>query len=135
MMPYGLFCFPTMTRLFVFSVFFLLFLVGFVVCVVEVYRRLGGKEIHIVTADVAGAAAVDATHPNTIHRLSLRRVAWLRPESLAMYARFFLRSLRLAFTHRFEAVHAFRALPEGLVAWGVARLTFRPVAIYAHGEE
>jgi phosphatidylinositol alpha-1,6-mannosyltransferase len=26
-------------------------------------------------------------------------------------------------------------LPEGLVAWAVARLTFRPVVIYAHGEE
>jgi len=108
---------------------------GTAVWAAEVYRRLGGKEIHIVTADVPGAMAVDAAHPNTIHRLSLRRVAWLRPESLAMYARFFFRSLQLAFTHRFDAVHAFRALPEGLVAWGVARLTFRPVAIYAHGEE
>jgi phosphatidylinositol alpha-1,6-mannosyltransferase len=52
-----------------------------------------------------------------------------------MYARFFLKSLTLAFTHRFDAIHAFRALPEGLVAWAVARLIFRPVVIYAHGEE
>jgi phosphatidyl-myo-inositol dimannoside synthase len=108
---------------------------GTAVWAAEVYKRLGGKEIHIVTADVPGAAAVDAAHPNTIHRLSLKRVAWLRPESLAMYARFFFKSLALALTHRFDAVHAFRALPEGLVAWAVARLTFRPVVIYAHGEE
>ncbi|MGB9128231.1 MAG: glycosyltransferase family 4 protein [Thiobacillus sp.] len=101
----------------------------------EVYKRLGGKKIHIVTADVPGASAVDAAHPNTIHRLSLGRVAWLRPESLAMYARFFFKSLSLALTHRFNAIHAFRALPEGLVAWVVARLTFRQVVIYAHGEE
>jgi phosphatidylinositol alpha-1,6-mannosyltransferase len=101
----------------------------------EVYKRLGGKEIHIVTADVPGAAAVDADHPNTIHRLNLKRVPWLRPESLAMYARFFFKSLGLALTHRFDAVHAFRALPEGLVAWAVARLTWRPVVVYAHGEE
>jgi phosphatidylinositol alpha-1,6-mannosyltransferase len=101
----------------------------------EVYKRLGGKEIHIVTADVPGAAEIDAAHPNTIHRLDLRRVPWLKPESLAMYVRFFLKSLRLALTHRFDAIHAFRALPEGLVAWTVARLTFRPVVIYAHGEE
>ncbi|MDO9221125.1 MAG: glycosyltransferase family 4 protein, partial [Thiobacillus sp.] len=86
-------------------------------------------------ADVAGAAVIDAAHPNTIHRLSLKRVAWLRPESLAMYARFFFKSLGLALTHRFDAIHAFRALPEGLVAWAVARLTFRPLVIYAHGEE
>jgi len=108
---------------------------GTAVWAAEVYKRLGGKEIHIVTAEVADAAAVDAQHPNTIHRLNLKRVAWLRPESLAMYARFFFKSLTLALTHRFDAIHAFRALPEGLVAWAVARLTRRPVVVYAHGEE
>jgi len=108
---------------------------GTAVWAAEVYKRLGGKEIHIVTADVPGADAVDALHPNTIHRLNLKRVPWLRPESLAMYARFFFKALALAITHRFDAIHAFRALPEGLVAWAVARLTFRPVVIYAHGEE
>jgi len=101
----------------------------------EVYRRLGGKAIHIVTADVPGAAKHDHDHPNRIHRLSLKRVPWLRPESLVMYARFFFTALWLALTHRFDAVHAGRALPEGLVAWLVARLTFQSVVIYAHGEE
>ena len=108
---------------------------GTAVWAAEVYRRLGGKEIHIVTADVPGAAEVDAVHPNTLHRLNLKRVPWLKPESLAMYAKFFFKSLTLALTHRFDAIHAFRALPEGLVAWAVARLTFRAVVIYAHGEE
>lgn len=108
---------------------------GTAVWAAEVYKRLGGKEIHIVTADVAGASEIDAVHPNTLHRLDLRRVPWLKPESLAMYARLFFKSLRLALTHRFDAIHAFRALPEGLVAWAVARLTFKPVIVYAHGEE
>jgi len=125
----------TMNRLLVLTELFLPTKGGTAVWAAEVYKRLGGKEIHIVTADVPGAAEVDAAHPNTIHRLNLRRVAWLRPESLGMYARFFIKSLRLALTRRFDAVHAFRALPEGLVAWLVARLTFRPVVIYAHGEE
>lgn len=124
-----------MSRLLVLTELFLPTKGGTAVWAGEVYQRLGGKEIHIVTADVPGAAAVDAQHPNTIHRLSLRRVAWLRPESLAMYARFLFKSLALALTHRFDAVHAFRALPEGLVAWAVARLSLRPVVIYAHGEE
>lgn len=101
----------------------------------EVYSRLGGKEIHIITADVPGAEDVDTVHPNSIHRLNLKRVPWLRPESLAMYTKFLLRAFRLAVTRRFDAIHAMRALPEGLVAWLVARLTFRPVVIYAHGEE
>lgn len=101
----------------------------------EVYRRLGGKDIHIITADVPGATEHDADHPNTVHRLNLRRVPWLRPESLGMYLKFFGKALWLAATNRFDAIHAGRALPEGLVAWLVARLTFRPVVIYAHGEE
>ena len=101
----------------------------------EVYRRLGDKTTHIVTADVPGAAEHDRDHPNTVHRLDLRRVAWLRPESLLMYARLFTRALWLAATRRFTALHAGRALPEGLVAWAAARLTFHKAVIYAHGEE
>jgi len=108
---------------------------GTAVWFAEVYRRLGGKELHIVAADVPGAAQVDADHPNTIHRLKLSRIPWLRPESLWMYAKLLGKSLALAITHRFTAIHAGRALPEGLVAWLVARLTRRPVVIYAHGEE
>ena len=124
-----------MNRLLVLTELFLPTKGGTAVWAAEVYKRLGSKDIHIVTADVPDAVSVDAMHPNTIHRLSLKRVPWLRPESLAMYARFFFKSLGLALTRRFDAVHAFRALPEGLVAWVVARLTFRPVVIYAHGEE
>jgi phosphatidylinositol alpha-1,6-mannosyltransferase len=101
----------------------------------EVYRRLGDKTTHIVTASVPGASEHDRDHPNTVHRLDLRRVPWLKPESLLMYARLFLRALGLAITRRFTAIHAGRALPEGLVAWAVARLTRHPVVIYAHGEE
>lgn len=124
-----------MNRLLVLTELFLPTKGGTAVWAAEVYKRLGGREIHIVTADVPGAAEVDAVHPNTIHRLNLRRVAWLRPESLAMYVRFFMHSLWLALRHRFDAIHAFRALPEGLVAWLVGRMTCRPVVIYAHGEE
>lgn len=98
-------------------------------------RRLGGKSVHVVTAAVPGDAEFDRDHPNTIHRLALERVPWLRPESLLMYARFLARSLRLALTTRFAAVMAGRALPEGLVAWAVGRLIGRQVLIYAHGEE
>lgn len=108
---------------------------GTAVWFAEVYRRLSGKETHIVTADVPGAAAVDAMHPNTVHRIRMRRVTWLRPESLGMYANLFIKSLWLALTHRFTAIHAGRALPEGITAWLVARLTLHPVVIYAHGEE
>jgi phosphatidylinositol alpha-1,6-mannosyltransferase len=52
-----------------------------------------------------------------------------------MYWRFFAQSLRLASRCRFMGVHAGRVLPEGLVAWLVARIMRIPVVIYAHGEE
>jgi phosphatidylinositol alpha-1,6-mannosyltransferase len=99
------------------------------------FRRLGGKEVHIVTADVPGAAEFDATHPNRIHRLRLKRSPWLKPESLVIYSKLFFRSLGLALRNRFAAVFAGRALPEGIVAWAVARLLGSKVFIYAHGEE
>ena len=52
-----------------------------------------------------------------------------------MYAKLLVMSLALGFRHRFDAVHAGRVLPEALVGWLVARLTGRPLVIYAHGEE
>ena len=99
------------------------------------FRRLGGKEVHVMTADVPGAAEFDRDHPNTIHRLALERREWLRPESLLIYTKFFVKSFWLTVTQHITAIYAGRALPEGLVALIVARLTRRPVFIYAHGEE
>jgi len=99
------------------------------------FRRLGGKAVHIVTADVPGAAEFDTSHPNSIYRLKLKRSPWLKPESLVIYSKLFFRSLGLAMRHRFVAVLAGRALPEGIVAWAVGRLMGCQVLIYAHGEE
>ncbi|TVR59329.1 MAG: glycosyltransferase family 4 protein [Candidatus Competibacteraceae bacterium] len=101
----------------------------------EVYRRLGGRDTHIVTAAVPDAVEHDRAHPNTIHRLRLRHSRWLRPASLGIYLNFFRKSLTLGWRHRFEAVHAGRVLPEGWVGWFVARLIRKPLVIYAHGEE
>jgi phosphatidylinositol alpha-1,6-mannosyltransferase len=70
-----------------------------------------------------------------VHRLRLKRSPWLRPESLVIYSKLFLRSAALAFTRRFAGIFAGRALPEGIVAWAVARLRGCKVLIYAHGEE
>jgi phosphatidylinositol alpha-1,6-mannosyltransferase len=99
------------------------------------FRRLGGKEVHVITADVPGAAEFDRDHPNSIHRLVLKRREWLKPESLVIYSKFFLSALWLTVTRRITTIYAGRVLPEGLVALVVARLTRRPVFIYAHGEE
>src|SRR5512132_4408655 len=99
------------------------------------FRRLGGKEIHVVTADVPGASEFDRTQPNSIHRIALKRVPWLKPESLLIYLKLLAKAATLAATRRFVAIFAGRVLPEGLIAWTIARLLGRPVLIYAHGEE
>src|SRR5688572_1095024 len=101
----------------------------------EVYRRLGGKEIHVVTADVPGSAEHDREHPNSVHRVRLERHASLRPESLVMYAKLLARSLAIHWKNRLAAVHAGRVLPEGLVGLAVARIARVPLLVYAHGEE
>jgi phosphatidyl-myo-inositol dimannoside synthase len=123
------------SRLLVISELFLPTKGGTAVWFDEVYRRIGGKELHIVTADVPGATEYDASHPNSVHRVALRRYWWLRPESLAMYLRLLGKGLGLAMHCRFEAVHAGRVLPEGLIGWLVAKAIRRPIVVYAHGEE
>lgn len=128
---------PALTplRLLVISELFLPTKGGTTVWYDAVYSRLGGKEVHIVTADVPDAAAIDRDHRNSIHRVGLKRVWWLKPESLGMYLKMLGKSLHLALRHRFDAVHGARALPEGLVAWIMARLLGKPLLVYCHGEE
>jgi len=108
---------------------------GTAVWFAEVYRRLGGRDIHIVTADVPHAHDFDRSHANTVHRVSLRRYRWMKPESLAMYCRLLWHSLVVGWRNRPATIHAGRVLPEGLMAWGVARALGKPLIIYAHGEE
>ncbi len=101
----------------------------------EVYKRIGDKRTHIVTAAQPGASDFDKNSPNTVHRLTLERVPWLRPESLPIYFRLLRKSLMLACSHSFDEVHCGRVLSEGFVGWIVSRLRRLPLLIYAHGEE
>ncbi len=101
----------------------------------EVYRRLGDRSTHILTARVSDCDAHDRDHANTVHRLNLYHSRWLRPASLPIYSKLFLKGLILGMCHRFDAIHAGRVLPEGWVAVRLGRLLKLPVVIYAHGEE
>lgn len=101
----------------------------------EVYRRLGDRGTHILTARVPGCEAHDRDHANQVHRLRLQHSRWLRPSSLPIYGRLLLTGLWLGLRHRFDAIHAGRVLPEGWVGVHLARLLRLPLVIYAHGEE
>ncbi len=98
------------------------------------FRRLGGKEVHIITAEVPGAKEFDRDHPNSIYRLTFKRRPWIKPESLFIYSKLLINSFWLAITRRVVAVFAGRALPEGLVALIVGRLTGRLVLILCVGD-
>lgn len=101
----------------------------------QVYRCLGAKEQHILTAKVAHDAQHDANHPNHIHRITLRRVSWLKPESLLMYLNLLLHSIWICLRYRIKSIHAGRVLPEGAIALICSRLFRIPCIVYAHGEE
>lgn len=101
----------------------------------EVYRRLGDRGTHIITARVPGWEAHDRCHANQVHRLRLQHSRWLRPSSLPTYSKLLLKGLWLGLRHRFDAIHAGRVLPEGWVGVYLARLLHLPLVIYAHGEE
>lgn len=101
----------------------------------EVYRRLGDRDTHILTASVPGGEEHDREHANRVHRLRLRHSRWLRPSSLPVYGKLLLKGLWLGLWHRFDAIHAGRVLPEGWVGVYLARLLRLPLVIYAHGEE
>jgi phosphatidylinositol alpha-1,6-mannosyltransferase len=101
----------------------------------EVYRRLGDRDTHILTARVPGADEHDRAHANQVHRLNLYHSSWLRPSSLPIYSKLLLKGLWLGLRHRFDAIHAGRVLPEGWVGVCLARLLRLPLVVYAHGEE
>ncbi len=101
----------------------------------EVYRRLGGRNIHVLTADVPGAADHDRDHANSIHRVPLQRRPWIRPESVPMYANLLRKGAAILLGNSIDEIHCGRVLPEGLVGWLLARLFGKKLLIYAHGEE
>ena len=101
----------------------------------KVYRHIGGKDIHIITASVPGDEDHDRTHPNSVHRIRLERHWWLRPESLVIYLKFLFKGLQVWLTQPIMAVHAGRVLPEGFVGWLISRIARKPLLVYAHGEE
>jgi len=81
----------------------------------EVYRHMGGKNIHIVTTNVAGALEHDIKHPNSVYRISLRRYSFLRPESLGIYLKLLALAMHLAIVNRVRAYMLARYCLRGLL--------------------
>jgi len=101
----------------------------------EVYRRLGGKEIHILTSKNNTSEKQDKIHTNSVHRIQLKRYNWIKPESLIIYLKLFLVGFYIIKRYSIQQIHAGRVLPEGLVGVILAKIFKTKVIIYAHGEE
>ncbi len=98
--------------------------------------RFAPGTVSIVTRDYPGSKGVDTGHPGVnVYRLGLRRYPFLRPESLLIYAKLLAVSSWVVRRRRISVVHAGKVLPEGLVAYWIARLFGVPYLVYAHGEE
>ncbi len=125
-----------MNRLLVLTELFLPTKGGTAVWAAEVYKRLGGKEIHIVTADVPGAAEVDATHPNTIHRLESQARAMAATRVAGDVLRAFSSS-RWRWRSPTASMPSmpFARCPKAWWRGPWRGSRFGRVVIYAHGEE
>lgn len=119
-----------------------------VLCLTEYYLpRVGGHVIwlHEVCKRLGGALVLTARAPDQrrheiidgvrVRRIILRRWAFLRPESLALYANLMVQAALTCTRVRPAAILAARVLPEGLIANVVGRVFRVPSVVLAHGEE
>ena len=106
---------------------------GHVIWLHETLRRLG--QSRVITHRLPGQAVHQSLDGVDIQRINLDRHPWLRPESLAMYARLTVQGLTAARRMRPAAILAARVLPEGLAANIVAGALGVPSVVFAHGEE
>jgi phosphatidylinositol alpha-1,6-mannosyltransferase len=103
----------------------------------EIYcqRFPPGELVHVVAGDGPGAAALDAAFRCPVTRFNRTRYEWMRPESLAAYARMASAATRTALRAKVDVVHCARVIPEGIVARMIKRAFGIPYVLWVHGEE
>lgn len=103
----------------------------------EIYGRRfpPGELIHVVAADAPGAAEIDASYQHPVSRFDARHFAWMRPESLASYARMVYAASRIVVRDKIDVIHCARVIPEGIVGLMLHRTIGIPYTVWVHGEE
>jgi phosphatidylinositol alpha-1,6-mannosyltransferase len=103
----------------------------------EIYgRRFGPRErVRVIAARTPGDTAADANYRCPVTRFDSTRYAWMRPESLASYARMCLTVSRVIAQDHIDVVHCARVIPEGLVGLAAKRTLRVPYVVWVHGEE
>jgi phosphatidylinositol alpha-1,6-mannosyltransferase len=103
----------------------------------ELYRRLPWGSAHVVAADEPGAEAFDRTHDLPTRRLALPTSSWglLNRRGLIEHTRALWRLSGEVKRVCPDVIHCGKALPEGLLAWGLKAWHGLPYLCYVHGEE
>lgn len=88
------------------------------------YSKIGGVEIHMVTASARGARPSEPVYPNVrFHFLKISKKLpdfWTQKELLEYSIKAFFYAKRLTRETRFDLCHAFFTIPCGLVAYAMA---------------
>lgn len=102
----------------------------------ELYRRLQHATVHVAAGATPGDDAFDRSTSLPISRLSLDFSTWgIMGRGIPQYGRALVRLHRVARQSKPTAIHAAKALPEGLLGWLLSKWIGVPMACYVHGEE
>lgn len=94
-----------------------------------------GDLVHVLAADAPGAEELDTGFVRPVTRFNGQRYEWMRPESLALYARMLLAASRIVLRDRIDVVHCARVIPEGIAGLALSRALGVPYVVWVHGEE
>lgn len=102
----------------------------------ELYSRLGENYL-VVADDVGNTAEFDGQAPFPIFRMPLSSPQWglLSKDGIGFYWRSYRRLKAFVKEHNITRIHCGRVLPEGLMAWMLAKTTGIPYSCYVHGED
>jgi len=106
---------------------------GHIILLHENCRRIGN--VRVVTSQINGSPEREIIEDVDIYRFNFSRYWFLRPESLVLYAKMFVRSAQMVFRNRPRAILAARVLPEGLITNMIGRWFGIASVVFAHGEE
>ena len=102
----------------------------------NVYLRRPPGTVSIVTQDYPDAPTFDDAHPQFhMYRRSLKRHAFLKPESLLMLLKLIITSAWVILRRRIQVIHVSKVLNEGFVARLLWKFFKVPYIVFAHGEE
>jgi phosphatidylinositol alpha-1,6-mannosyltransferase len=103
----------------------------------DLYRRLPGFDVQVVTATTPDGAEFDRTADLAISRIPLDFSSWgvWDWRGGPQYTAALLRLGKIVAGQRPDVIHCGKCLPEGLLAASIARWTGIPFLTFVHGEE